>query len=133
METLAGLLLPDDEICRVIMHAGKPISETSLKNHFRDELDSGRTKIRVRHHMALFKAVEAGNVTAQIWWDKTRNKINERAPAGVTVNVQQQSVAAAEVNALEPEKRSLLEIGRRIAFTLALAAEEKKNPQRQAA
>lgn len=82
----------------------------------------------MRHHMALFKNVEAGNVTAQIWWDKTRNKIDERKPAGVVVTNTLQSVAAAEVKQLEPEKRSLLEIGRRIAFTLAQAAQEQKKP-----
>lgn len=36
--------------------------------------------------------------------------------------------AGAEVAQLEPEKRSALEIGRRIAFTLAMAAEAQKKP-----
>lgn len=129
VEVLSGMVIPDDEICRLVLYQGKPISETTLKNHFRQELSQGRAKLKMRHHMALFKNVEGGNVTAQIWWDKTRNKINERVPAGVQVNVQQQSVAAAEVSALEPENRSLLEIGRRIAYTLTLASEaQPKQP-----
>lgn len=41
------------------------------------------------------------------------------APSGESI-----SNAAAEVNQIDTESRSLLEVGRRIAFTLALAAQE---------
>lgn len=52
-------------------------------------------------------------------------------PTGGTVNVQAiaQSAAAAEVKQISAEKRSTLEIGRRIAFALELAAREAEaNP-----
>lgn len=114
---MVGFVIPETDIVRLIINVdtGNPISPVTLRKHFKDELARGFLKTRVRHHMALFKAVEAGNVTAQIWWDKTRHRISERPeppppPAPGTYDE-------------DLEKLSILDAGRRVAFALVLAGE----------
>lgn len=122
VEVLAGMVIPDDVICRLIMHAGEPIGESTLKKHFRQELSQGRAKLRVRHSQALFKAAEEGNVTAMIWWDKTRNHIHEK--------VGLEAVAPAPSTPGEdPDKASMLEVARRVAFVLTMGAEAAAQPK----
>lgn len=115
VEALAGMVIPDDVICRLIMHQGEPIGESTLKKHFRQELSQGRAKLRVRHSQALFKAVEEGNVTAMIWWDKTRNQIREK------IGLEAPMPPAGQPGA-DPEKSSMLEVARRVAFVLTMGA-----------
>lgn len=119
VEMLAGFVMPEEDIVRLIINpeTGQPISPVTLRRHFRKELDKGFSTLKVRHHMALFKNVELGNVTAQIWWDKTRNHISERF-------VPPPPPAPGEMTD-EGQERSMLEIGRRIAFALVLSAEIK--------
>lgn len=122
VEALAGYLIPEKEIAILVQNpaTGQSISPITLRKHFRKELDTGFAKIKVRHHMALFKNVEEGNVTAQIWWDKTRNRITERI--GVGFNVE-----AAPGEVLKPggagAELSILEVARRVAFVLNMGAE----------
>ena len=118
VESLAGMVIPDSDICRMVLHEGQPIGEGTLKNHFRAELSQGRAKIRVRHSMALMKAIDDGNVTAMIWWDKTRNGIRERL--GIEAPI------APPGGEPEKETGSLLEVARRIAFTLSMGAGQAK-------
>lgn len=121
---LAGMVIPDSDICRLILYDGEAIGENTLKNHFRKELSTGRAQIRVRHGMALMKAIEDGNVTAMIWWDKTRNGIRERL--GI-------DVPATAGGEQEKTSANTLDIARRIAYTLSMGADQsgpakKKEP-----
>lgn len=116
VEVLSGMVIPDDAICRLIMYEGNPIGESTLKKHFRQELSQGRAKLRVRHSQALFKAVEEGNVTAMIWWDKTRNHIHEK------IGLEAPLPPAGQPGA-DPEKASMLDVARRLAFVLTMGAE----------
>ena len=132
VESLAGMVIPDADICRMVLHDGQPIGETTLKNRFRKELSQGRAKIRVRHSMALMKAIDDGNVTAMIWWDKTRNGVREKL--GIDVP----PMPAAGDGAAVEEGKTMLEVARRVAFVLSMGAElakpkapPKPTPQRQ--
>lgn len=133
VEVLSGMVIPDDVICRLIMYEGNPIGESTLKKHFRQELSQGRAKLRVRHSQALFKAAEEGNVTAMIWWDKTRNHIHEK----IGLEAPMPQVGQPGV---DPEKASMLDVARRLAFVLTMGAtaadpkpKEEKPKQRQPA
>ena len=64
----------------------------------------------------LFKAVEDGNVTAMIWWDKTRNQVREKI--GLEAPMPPVGLPGAD-----PEKASMLEVARRVAFVLTMGAE----------
>lgn len=116
VEVLSGMVIPDDVICRLIMYEGNPIGESTLKKHFRQELSQGRAKLRVRHSQALFKAVEEGNVTAMIWWDKTRNQIREK------IGLEAPMPPPGDPGS-DPENASMLDVARRVAFVLTMGAE----------
>ena len=61
----------------------KPISPVvgidpkTLRKHYREELDLGETKANAQVAGFLFNAAKNGNVTAQIFWLKTRAKWRE--------------------------------------------------------
>ena len=111
-----GFQIPQDQICQLILHQDTklPIGETTLKKHFVDELRRGAANTKVLHAMALWKQVQAGHVTAMIWWDKTRNKIGmglkgyDKESHDTT---QTPPIADAEVD--------IVILARRVAFTLA--------------
>ena len=48
-----------------------------LRKHYREELDLGETKANAQVAGFLFNAAKNGNVTAQIFWLKTRAKWRE--------------------------------------------------------
>ena len=118
VEALSGMVIPDDVICRLIVHDGNPLGESTLKKHFRQELSQGRAKLRVRHGQALFKAVEDGNVTAMIWWDKTRNQVREKIGIDVPPLIGDGSTPEGI-----QEGHSMLEVARRVAFVLTMGAD----------
>ncbi len=55
------------------------ISTRTLRKHYRNELDNGAAKANVMVTSTLYQAATGGgnwrdaNMTAAIWWDKTRN------------------------------------------------------------
>lgn len=110
-----GFQIPQDQICQLILHQDTklPIGETTLKKHFVDELRRGAANTKVLHAMALWKQVQAGHVTAMIWWDKTRNKIGtgfKGHDAGEPTTTTA-PIAEGEVD--------IVVLARRVAFTLA--------------
>lgn len=118
-----GFQIPQDQICQLILHQDTklPIGETTLKKHFVDELRRGAANTKVLHAMALWKQVQAGHVTAMIWWDKTRNKIGMGLKGhdnGETPGPTTPPIAEGEVD--------IVVTARRIAFTLAMGAAKEK-------
>lgn len=128
VEHLAGLIIPEREICLLVINpeTKAAITPVTLRKHFRDELDTGFAKLKVRHHMALMKAIESGNVTAMIWWDKTRNHIYEKVGVGFNTTPDVPTDPKDPVGGM-----SMLEVARRIAFTLSMGASMPK-PEKKA-
>src|SRR5438132_6772306 len=75
VEAMAAYGIPEDNISRVI-----GVDPKTLRKHYRDELDLGCTKANAQVAGFLFNSARNGNVTAQIFWLKTRAKWKE-APA----------------------------------------------------
>jgi hypothetical protein len=73
---LAGLGVRQDDIARIIGCASK-----TLRKRFRDELDRGVAEANATISGSLFGAAKGGNVTAQIFWLKTRAHWRERIVA----------------------------------------------------
>jgi hypothetical protein len=67
VETLAAYGIPEADISRVV-----EIDVKTLRKHYRDELDLGTTKANAQVAGFLFNSARNGNVTAQIFWLKTR-------------------------------------------------------------
>jgi hypothetical protein len=65
---------PQDQIARVL-----DIDSTTLRLHYRDELDLGVIEANAKVAETLFnQAVRDGNTTAAIWWTKSRMGWKER-------------------------------------------------------
>jgi hypothetical protein len=73
---LAGLGVRQDDIARIIGCAPK-----TLRKRFRDELDRGVAEANATISGSLFANAKGGNVTAQIFWLKTRAHWRERLAA----------------------------------------------------
>ena len=124
-----GFQIPQEHICQLILHpkTGLPISETTLKLRFAEEIARGSAKTKVLHGMALWKAIQAGNVTAMIWWDKTRNRI------GTGFNGRDAGEEAPnKPPPIEADSVDIVVIARRIAFAMAKGAAHAKAAERDA-
>ena len=73
---LAGLGVPQDDIAKIVGCAPK-----TLRKRFRVELDRGVAEANAMISGSLFTAAKAGNITAMIFWLKTRAHWRERPPA----------------------------------------------------
>jgi hypothetical protein len=69
---LAGLGVRQDDIAKIAGCAPK-----TLRTRFRDELDRGVAEANATISGSLFGAAKGGNVTAQIFWLKTRARWRE--------------------------------------------------------
>src|SRR5215467_8400045 len=72
VEAMAAYGIPEPEISRVLS-----IDPKTLRKHYRDELDLGSTKANAQVAGFLFNSARNGNVTAQIFWLKTRARWRE--------------------------------------------------------
>ena len=72
VEAMAAYGIPETDISRVLN-----IDPKTLRKHYRDELDLGETKANAQVAGFLFNAAKNGNVTAQIFWLKTRARWRE--------------------------------------------------------
>ncbi len=70
---LAGVGLPQDDIAKIIGCAPK-----TLRKRCRDDLDRGVAEANATVSGYLFASAKAGNVTAQIFWLKTRAHWREK-------------------------------------------------------
>jgi hypothetical protein len=48
------------------------IDSKTLRKHYREELDTSLIKANATVHGALYEKAKAGDVSAIIWWEKTR-------------------------------------------------------------
>jgi hypothetical protein len=74
VEALAAYGIPEIDIARVI-----GIDPKTLRKCYREEIDLGSTKATAQVAGFLFSAAKNGNVTAQIFWLKTRARWKETA------------------------------------------------------
>src|SRR5215213_1317705 len=72
VEAMAAYGIPEPDISRVV-----GIDAKTLRKHYRDELDMGATKANAQIAGFLFNSARTGNVTAQIFWLKTRARWRE--------------------------------------------------------
>lgn len=72
VEAMAAYGIPEIDISRVV-----GVDPKTLRKHYREELDLGETKANAQVAGFLFNAARTGNVTAQIFWLKTRAKWRE--------------------------------------------------------
>jgi hypothetical protein len=72
VETLAAYGIPETDIARVVS-----IDPKTLRKHYREELDLCSTKANAQVAGFLFNSAKNGNVSAQIFWLKTRAKWRE--------------------------------------------------------
>lgn len=66
-ETVAGLGLPHEQIGALL-----GIDDKTLRKHYRLELDQGIAKANSNVVKSLYSKAVDGDVTACIWWTKTR-------------------------------------------------------------
>ena len=69
---MAAYGIPEIDISAVL-----GLDPKTLRKHYRDELDLGETKANAQIAGFLFNAARSGNVTAQIFWLKTRARLRE--------------------------------------------------------
>jgi hypothetical protein len=72
--TLSGYGIPENQIRLLVINpeTGEPITEKTLRKHFRHELDTGFVKANAKVAETLWKQAVSGNVGACIWWTKCR-------------------------------------------------------------
>ena len=74
VEAMAAYGIPEADIARVV-----GIDPKTLRKHYRDELDLGEVKANAQVAGFLFNSAKNGNVSAQIFWLKTRARWKEPA------------------------------------------------------
>jgi hypothetical protein len=74
LKEVAAYGIPEHEISRVV-----GIDPKTLRKYYREELDLGETKANAQIAGFLFNATKSGNVTAQIFWLKTRGPLEGNA------------------------------------------------------
>src|SRR6266480_4101093 len=72
VEAMAAYGIPEGDISVVV-----GIEPKTLRKHYREELDLGETKANAQVAGFLFNSAKSGNVTAQIFWLKTRARWRE--------------------------------------------------------
>ena len=105
---LAGIGLRQDDIAKIIACSSK-----TLRKRCRDDLDRGVAEANATVSGYLFAAAKAGNVTAQIFWLKTRAHWQEKtAPdhpvPGVNAEANSPVVLVLPDNSRDPELTEVL-------------------------
>ena len=85
VETMSGYGVPEAEIAQLLK-----IDPKTLRKHYSEELRLGHTKANAQVAGFLFNSARSGNVTAQIFWLKTRARWREQTDSnhlGVVANM----------------------------------------------
>lgn len=85
---MAAIGIPHDDIALALS-----ISRNTLRRAFKEELNTGRTKTTARVADSLVRQALAGNVTAAIFWLKTKGGFTEGAAVPEGKKVQARAVA----------------------------------------
>src|SRR3984893_430857 len=119
---LAGIGLRQDDIAKIIACSSK-----TLRKRCRDDLDRGVAEANATVSGYLFAAAKAGNVTAQIFWLKTRAHWREKmAPEDPILGAESKSeVLVLPDNNRDPELTQVLRDAQEKYFA--------RKPQRQPA
>lgn len=72
VEAMAAYGIPETDVAKVL-----GIDAKTLRKWYREELDLGATKANAQVAGFLFSNAKSGNVTAQIFWLKTRARWRE--------------------------------------------------------
>jgi hypothetical protein len=113
---LAGLGVRQDDIAKIIGCAPK-----TLRKRLRNELDRGVAEANATISGCLFANAKGGNVTAQIFWMKTRGHWRERMPAddptsSADVGSNSEVVLVLPDNTRDPELTQVLQDAQRKYF-----------------
>jgi hypothetical protein len=84
VKILSACGVPQKNICQIIAGKNKTIDEKTLRKHFEAELDNGSALANAKVAQSLFKKATGGNVTAQIFWLKTRAGWSEKNSIEIT-------------------------------------------------
>lgn len=132
VEMMAAYRIAEDEMVKLIINpqTGAPITRVTLRKHFRKEIDTGFLQGKMRIMAASFRSAlgetkqnadgtvevtKDGNVTAQIWLQKTLYGAREK------MDVELPTVST------DPESNEVtFDQARRIAFSLAMGARAKQ-------
>lgn len=138
VKTLAAYRIPQDEMALQVINpgTGRPISETTLKSAFQEDIQIGYATGRVRLIAATMQSAlgvvetvteggqvvrrvtKDGNITAQIWLGKSLYGMREaEAPAGA---VKDHAMAIAAD--IPDEDKQQIDDARRVAFVMARGA-----------
>ena len=100
VEPLAGYGIPKEDIAVLIInpHTDSHIAKSTLEKHFEAELKAGHIKANAKIAESLYKQATEGNVTAGIWWSKTRMGWKETNVHEVNANVQHKEIRRVIVN-----------------------------------
>jgi len=113
VEALAAYGIPEQDIARVV-----GIDPKTLRKYYFDELDLGATKANAQVAGFLFNSARNGNVSAQIFWLKTRARWRETPTEHeITSKVDVSQMTDAELE-------------RRIAFLAGEMERSGANPDR---
>jgi hypothetical protein len=87
VRAVSGYGMTEEQICKIIINpqTDKPIDLKTLRKHFRSELDTGSIIANSKVAETLYKmATQGNNVTAAIFWLKTRARWKETDRLEVT-------------------------------------------------
>lgn len=78
VELMAAFGIPIEQMTIIIVDAqNRPIAENTLRKHFKKELETGLVKANTKIARRLFEKADAGDITAIIFWLKTRARWKE--------------------------------------------------------
>jgi len=85
VEQLAAFGIPQEKMVQMVLgKTNKPIDLKTLRKHFSLELETGELKANTKVAQCLYKQATDGNVTAQIFWLKTRARWKEQQSVELT-------------------------------------------------
>lgn len=119
VKLMSAIGIPERKMVHAIINpeTKKGITPVSLRKHFREELDQGLVQADIKAGTNLLKLTET-SAAAAIFWAKCRLQWRERVsvdfPPPTELGIPTEESA---------EKQAILDVARRIAFTLSMGAD----------
>jgi hypothetical protein len=106
VKMMSGFGIPQNDIA---LHL--EIDPTTLRKHFRRELDRGMIEANVKVAQSLFQMATTGkNVAAAIFWMKARAQWREKHEVTLSANTSLEELSDAELNRMIHELRDKVAI-----------------------